>query len=361
MKSANSNNIDPFKISQLVQEGKLSAIRCPHLTKKLRLKLQAKRTDTIFRNLYPVKSPVSLLAVLFTTLILSGFIILGCQGPVGPSGKDAEGVDVVPPTIVMLEPWPLSKVWDEIEIITSAVDNVAIKLVSFNIDGSTVFALEEPPYRTTIDLAGYESGWHYVSARAFDSGGNITDTPVVPINVGFSAGLKDTMFVSYHNNVLGSVWSIPDTARSTAFWTKFSVAKKCYLMRASIRLAAFISDTAKVAVEVWEGREFPVSIDTTIYLTNARVDTTLQERRIVFGSPGFRRDQDFFIMISLTNNSREDTLRIQADNGIPFWKRSGSRDDEGFHFLQSRYAREDNLYIDCILRYESAEGDTSGG
>jgi len=294
-------------------------------------------------------------------VILFGIVASGCQGPVGPSGKDAEGVDVIPPTIVMLEPWPLSTVWDELDIVVSAVDNVAIKLVSFNVDGSTVFALDEPPYTHELDLTGYEPGWHYVSARAFDSGGNITDTPVVPINVGFSDSLRDTMYVSFHNNVVGTVWCLPDSARATSYWTKFPIAKKCFLMRASIWMAAFISDTTTVSVEVWDGNEFPTTLIQTMSLTPEDVDTTLRERRIDFGVPGLERINDFFIMVSLANNSRMDTLKIQADNGKPFWKRSGSRDEEGYHFLQSRYAREDNLYMDCILRYESTEGDTSGG
>jgi len=229
-------------------------------------------------------------------LIISLIITTGCQGPVGPSGKDATGVDVVPPTIVMLEPWPLSNVWDDLEIVVSAVDNVAIKLVSFNIDGSTVYALEEPPYTHELDLTGYEVGWHFISARAFDSGGNITDTPVIPINIGFSEELSGPFFVSFHNNIEESVWTLPDTARATSYWTKFPIAKKCRLMSASIRLAAVISDTTNIAVEVWNGNEFPTLLINTINLTSEQVDTTLQDRRIVFDipetEPGFEVEHD---------------------------------------------------------------------
>ena len=298
---------------------------------------------------------------LVLVLMISGIIAVGCQGPVGPSGKDATGVDVIPPTIVLLEPWPLSDVWDEIEIVASAVDNVAIKLVSFNIDGTTVYALEEPPYTHKLDLTGYEAGWHFVSARAFDSGGNITDTPVIPINIGFSEELDGLPLVSFHNNVAGTVWTLPDSARATSYWTKFPIAKACYLKRASIWLAAVISDTTNIAVEIWNGNEFPttVLID-TVNLTSEQVDTTLQEHRIEFGVPGVKIEEDFFLVVSLANNSRNDTLKIQADNGKPFWKRSGSRDDDGYHFLMSRYAREDNLFMDCILNYASTVGDTSG-
>jgi len=290
---------------------------------------------------------------------------VGCRGPIGPSGEDIQGVDVIPPTIEMNEPWPLSEVWDEFDVSASAVDNVAIREVVFNIDGTPLFNGEflsciEPPYTKTIDATELERGWHFVSARAFDTAGNVTDTPVIPIKVGLSSDLSDTVHVSYNNSLIERTWALPDSAHSEAYWVRFSVARTCSLLATTMFLSASFNDTATVSVQVWRGEDFPDDSITCETLYEIELTDSLEEKIISFSDVELRGNEDFFIIIRLMNNTIGDTLQIAADCGIPFWGRSGSKDEDGLHTLQSRYARQDNFIVNCTLWYETESDSTDG-
>lgn len=295
-------------------------------------------------------------------MVLAG----GCEGPVGPAGKDVPGVDVVPPTIELIEPWPLSEVWDSIDITATAVDNVAINQVVLFFDGSSfiddqVMIFTEPPYSASIDLKGLEAGWHFVSARAYDTANNLTDTPLVPVKVGFSSDLNDTLItLRYNSGKQAAIWTLPDTSFTTTYWVRFSVARECSLKHVSIMLGGSISDTAEVKIGIRFGDRNPSARDSAaIVLRATDIDDSLQERRIDFSSDSLQIDRDFFVVLSLDNSAEGDTIRLAADEGDPHWGRSGCGNEDGWFTLSQCFRRRDNFIINSDVFYEHVPEDTT--
>jgi len=286
-------------------------------------------------------------------LLMTLVLITGCRGSMGPSGKDVEGVDVTPPTVHLISPTPLSEAWDELVIRAVAVDNVAIQEVRFYIDGGNIIDGEllstfETPYEKTINIKSLEPGWHYIIARAVDTGNNITDTPEVPVMLGFSASLRDTISVRYHNSVYANTWVAPDSLKTTAYWSRFSVARQCTLTEVSMMIGAVLSDTAAVSIQIWSGEEFPVEMDTAFTIAANRIDTVLTWQSI---SMRESQHEDFFVLLTLMNNSPEDTLMLGGDSGDPPWGRAGSRDDGDYYYLPDRFSTANNFLIGCKLYY----------
>lgn len=290
---------------------------------------------------------------------------VGCRGPIGPSGKDAEGVDIIPPTVQLTKPRPLSEEWDELEISAAAVDNVSIREVIFNIDGASFIAgmnlsVTEPPYSKTIDAVALEPGWHFVGARAFDAAGNFTDTPLVPVRVGLSSDLQDTLVtVKYHNSNFALSWALPDSEGVLSYWVRFSIARECYIKEADLMLSAGVEDSALVSIEVWEGETAPEDSVGAVIIPGSEIDTLMSSIHVDFGIPGLLVNNDFFIMLTMQKQAPQDTVWIGSDVGVPFWERSGSFDEEGWHTLYERYARQNNLIISSVLYYDGSQDTTA--
>jgi len=290
----------------------------------------------------------------------------------GPSGQHAQGVDVIPPTIKLVQPHPLSQVWDEFTIAATAVDNVAIREIVFTFDGSyivnnQVLFDDEPPYEVTIEAVNregtrwFEPGWHFVSARAYDTAGNLTDSPVVTINLGYSDDLRDTVIVKYHNSVPVRQWMLPErdaetgeTAGTTDYWVRFSTPKRCDLISASLMIGGNISDTTDCFLKIWEGNLYPESVIAIDTLTAEQISSEAAWRTFDLIENSIVVNDDFFIMIGLESPGAEDSLIIMADDGLPQWDRSGSKDEDGLHMLTERYGVGNNFLIDCKLVYETA-------
>jgi len=169
----------------------------------------------------------------FVILLIT--LIVSCEGPVGPPGRDAEGLDIVPPTVSLTEPAPFSTVWDSFKVNVSTVDNVAIRQVYLYLDGSIsngnqVLVLDAPPYSFT--LRNLSRGFHFISARAIDVADNYSDSPIVPVTFGYSSDLQDTtVAVSFNNGMVDSSWGIPNPARITSFWSRFNPARDAVWLR----------------------------------------------------------------------------------------------------------------------------------
>ena len=316
----------------------------------------------------------------------------------GPSGQHAQGVDVIPPTIELVQPHPLSQVWDEFTIAATAVDNVAIREVVFTIDGSyiinnQVLFDDEPPYEVTIEAVDregtrwFEPGWHFVSARAYDTAGNLTDSPVVPIQLGFSEDLQDTVVMAFHNGVPDTLWTLPgiDTLRidtlqvdtiwinneeyeldylldylivpcATEYWVRFTTPKKCNLISMRLMIGGNISDTTDCFLKILEGNLYPESVIAIDTLTAEQVSGEVASwRTFDLIEDSIEVKDDFFIIIGLESPGAADSLIIMTDDGLPQWDRSGSRDEDGLHMLTERYGAGNNFLIDCKLVYESSE------
>ncbi len=284
---------------------------------------------------------------------------VGCQGPVGPSGKDVEGVDVTPPTIHLINPTPMSEVWGTFQIRAVAIDNVAVQEVIFYLDGGSVIngyslTLSEPPYEKYISISKLDTGWHFLSARAIDTGNNITDTPIVPIKIGHPSSLRDTVVTKYHNSLYNETWTAPDSINTTTYWSRFSVARSCVLAEVSVMAAAIMSDTAQVTLQIWDGNELPVDMVAEFTFPQGEIDTVMSEKSLEFPADSLQISGDFFILLTMINNTNADTLKLGADSGDPPWGRSGSIDDDNLYYLTERFAVSDNLLISCKLFYQGA-------
>ncbi len=308
--------------------------------------------------------------------LMAAFVLLlftACEGPMGPSGQHAQGVDVIPPTIELVQPHPLSQVWDEFTIAASAVDNVAIREVVFTFDGSyiinnQVLFDDEPPYEVTIEAVDgegtrwFESGWHFVSARAYDTAGNLTDAPVVPIQLGFSEDLQDTIVMAFHNGVPDREWTLPDTAGATAYWVRFNTPKRCRVLSVDLYYRQFLRHIDSICiVGIWNGDLFPdeddmLGADTLFW--DYVPDTSISYEPVIhlsfLNNGEIMVSDDFFVMIELVSNDPADSIVLMVDDGLPPWRRCGSRDDDGLHSLIERYGVENNFMVSCSVFYEDS-------
>lgn len=291
---------------------------------------------------------------------------IGCRGPEGPAGIDAAGVDILPPTLQMTEPWPLGQYWDVLNISAASVDNVAVDRVIFTLDGSTAIdsytmTSSTPPYRFNLPLTNVSSGWHFVGARAYDLAGNTTEAPPRPVWVGHSSSLSDTtVSLAYHNEKIGTVFSIPDTARAEAFWVRVTPAKGGTLRSVTFQLGGVFSDTAEVQVGLWTGSSIPDDEETTQSLPSGLIERDIKPIQLFFTEDQDTLTGEFFIVLSLLKKSSTDTLRIAADNGAPPWGRSGIRDDGGWQTTTERYGLAANLIATMEFYYAPIPTDTTG-
>ncbi|MBM3326836.1 MAG: hypothetical protein FJY65_07645 [Calditrichaeota bacterium] len=283
--------------------------------------------------------------------------LTGCRGPEGPAGINAEGVDIQPPTIELKEPWPLSKVWDHLTISAAAVDNVAINRVVFFFDGSSIAGLTaltalNPPYQFVIDSTNLTRGWHFVGARAYDIAGNYADAPPRPVWVGFTRDLSDTtVFTFYHNNIADMIWTVPDSVRTEALWLRLTPAKTCSLRAVTVWLGGVFSDTAEVRVGIWSGTAVPTTEKITSTKSGSELTGLVRPQRFSFSGRATHISNDIYVVVNIGRQSANDTLKVAADDGAPYWGRSGSRDEAGWHTLRERFGRRNNLLIMAELYY----------
>ncbi len=283
----------------------------------------------------------------------------------GPPGSSPPGVDITPPTIEITKPKPLSTTYDKLEFAAEAIDNVAIREVVFTLDGSPIlngnYLVDNAyPYEITIDTVSISSGWHFVAARAYDIAGNVTGSPVVPVNIAFSADLMDTVRLSYNNGVPSRAWTLPDTFEIDKIWTRFSTPREATLTGLTFFAGAKISDSSRVVFELRTGEGLPGD---TI-LSRTIPDSTLSEIpdyiHIDLTLDEIRVKNDFFIAIGFDADST-DTLLIYSDDGSPPWGRSGTHDIDGWHSVSEKYGVECNFIIECNLYYEPVVLDQAAG
>ncbi|MDP8240296.1 MAG: Ig-like domain-containing protein [Candidatus Hatepunaea meridiana] len=346
-----------------------SAVNPPRLTKIANTHSSAVNRGVLTTRICNAINPPWLtegMGAFILTLIL--LISIGCQGPAGPAGLDAEGVDVIPPTIELVKPYPLSEVWDEITVAATAVDNVAINEVIFTFDGSSMvrgqfLRSDKPPYEFTIEAIDrdsvryFEPGWHFIAARAYDTAGNYTDSPIVPIKLGFSDDLQDTVLLKHHNNVPYCNWTLPDTAGATAYWARFNAVKNCDLISIEVMLGGSISDSADCTIEIWDGNIFPETMKMDTIVSPDWLSGDPDWLRIDLVDREIRVEDDYFVIVRLETTNETDSLTLMADDGLPPYRRSGSLDDDGLHTLVEKYGVQYNLMINSMLYYGVVDED----
>lgn len=288
--------------------------------------------------------------------------LVGCRGPEGPSGIDAQGVDVLPPTLQLTDPWPLDQYWDNVPIAAAAVDNVAIDRVIFTLDGSpavgaNTMVLTSSPFRYSLPLKDVTNGWHFIGARAYDLAGNATEAAPRPVWLGHSTMLSDTtVTLAYHNNIQASIFAIPDTSRAEGFWVRVTPAKGGDLRNIIFNLGGEFTDTTEIGIGIWTGTTIPTKLNSETAFPAAVVAGAVEPFQFDFADQADSLEGEFFIVIDLRKRAATDTLRIGADDGSPPWGRSGVRDDGGSVTTVERYGINANIIASIHYYYAPVAG-----
>jgi len=297
------------------------------------------------------------LAILFV-----GIALVSCEGPVGVPGVDAGGVDIIPPTVVVTRPVPLTQQWDSLLIVVKAVDNVAVTRVTATVNGSVYtggryLVTTVPPYTFGLDSTGLSVGWNYISAQAFDPAGNSSNAPTIPIWFGSSSVLRDTTTLVYtHNQRADTSWTIPNANRIRGYWSSFKPAKDCLLDTIRVQLSGHFADTteALVTVTLWQGVSYPEQIVAQGEKTIPAITLSASARWewVEFNRISIKRRYNYYLVIGLKESLNGDTLRVWSDNGSPPYGNSGAFDDVGWHTLGDQFGAPNNFLVSSQLYYE---------
>jgi len=84
-------------------------------------------------------------------------------------------VDTTPPDVAVNSPITGALVSGSILVTASALDNVAVSLVQFVINGTVIDTDTSLPYSTSWDTTSVNDGTHAITVRAIDDSGNIAD------------------------------------------------------------------------------------------------------------------------------------------------------------------------------------------
>lgn len=320
-----------------------------------------------------IKLYSTILIPLFGMLILSG-----CTGPAGPAGEDALGKDALPPTIRLEDPLPFQTCWDTLTLKAAAADNVTIDRVVFLVNGSPELAnlslvASEPPYRFVIpfdqllrssdtlpDLPPpVRLGWNFISARAYDPAGNMTEAPPSTVFLGRSKMLSDTtVTLGYANWMVSDSLILADTAathagmtRSNAYWVRFNAAKTGKLLSLTLFAGGDFGDSTRIKIAIWSGSGIPRREDTTFTISGSSLRGAVSSRTISMGSGFDLRSSQYYLVIEWDQHYLNDRLYLGVDDGVPPWNRSGYRDIDGLGLLSERFGMPDNILASCQLHY----------
>lgn len=98
----------------------------------------------------------------------------GCPDtiPTTPTG------DVTPPSISITAPTDGATVSGTVTITVNASDNVAVRSVSYTVDGVAIGSSTTAPYTIAWDVSTIADGLHSLTARAYDAAGNNTSATI---------------------------------------------------------------------------------------------------------------------------------------------------------------------------------------
>jgi len=112
-------------------------------------------------------------------------------GNVGESGAVTVTVvnDTTAPTVALTSPASSATLSGTVAITASASDNVGVSRVEFYANGSLLSASNVAPYSYSWNTAGVSNGSYTLSARAYDSAGNVRNSSSVSVVVNNSSSL----------------------------------------------------------------------------------------------------------------------------------------------------------------------------
>ncbi len=165
----------------------------------------------------------------------------GCEGPMGPAGQGIEDLDLVSPTVNLIDPkfgdqLKSNDVYvDSFEIMAEADDNSSVEYVEFYFDGSSKMGLQSAvdstaPYLWTwfLDSSGHAHGVYPLMARAFDGAGNSGDSPTILIR--YTNPPEIDTLSEFGSDPTRSVLTMPDYYKDRYWNVRLSPAQSCRLL-----------------------------------------------------------------------------------------------------------------------------------
>lgn len=227
----------------------------------------------------------------------------GCEGPQGPAGTGIEDLDLVDPTVELIDnfsgPLQSQRVEADSFIIRArANDNEAVEYVEFFFDGSSEMGQQTAvdstePYLWTwvFDSSGHDFGVYPLMARAFDASGNSGDSPMVLVDYGEP---PDTGHVSDFGD--GTLWvtmTLPDYFNDKYWNVRLIPPQPCTLLEIQFEFKEptseqmtgtqdYLMGPADFQVYAWNSNVatgFPVTpaLDSTLVASEEAVFSELNE------------------------------------------------------------------------------------
>lgn len=145
-------------------------------------------------------------------------------GNVGQSGSLSLTVvrDTTNPTVALTAPAPNATVSGTVSVTATAADNVGVSRVEFYDNGLLMSATNVAPYSHTWNSTTVANGTHILSARAYDTTGNIGQSASVTTSVanngaGSLVKLNVNGTVSYHQTLSSAYNAIANGANATIY------------------------------------------------------------------------------------------------------------------------------------------------
>ncbi len=274
--------------------------------------------------------------------LLSALLLAACTGPEGPPGRDAAGVDAVPPTVDLVYPLAGDTLSDTLEVLARALDNVGgaqgVSRVVFYFDGSdrindSTVAWDESPeenalFRSTFILSalGVRPGLHTVSARAYDLSDNIGSTPAVIVHY---PGLPDTGHVAlrYWSPDTLALWSFPKRSldgvvQDSLYNVRFEAKRRCRLdsVRFFLDTLAHVEAAwdSPLEVSLWHSNgAFPTRRLASQRLPNANLNRTGWYTVQFEGEFTFEAGERFHVAVTAEDPSEGTLMALRYTPGDP--------------------------------------------
>jgi len=134
-------------------------------------------------------------------------------GNVGESGAVTVTVvnDTTAPTVALTSPASGATLSGTVAIAASASDNVGVSRVEFYANGSLLSASNVAPYSYSWNTAGVSNGSYTLSARAYDSAGNVRNSSSVSVVVNNTAAVGGTTAVFGNSADANYTGTVEDT------------------------------------------------------------------------------------------------------------------------------------------------------
>ncbi len=167
--------------------------------------------------------------------ILLGAIWAGCEGPQGPSGRDATVPDTQAPLVDWVYPFG-GDVLDSVVVLeVNATDNTSVDSVSFIVNGHNQLnglvniTGANGHFRALWDTRLTDPGSYSLVARAYDHAGNVgLSAPVNVLVYNVLAGQNNLQNFANFPDIYG--WNLPDSDGTAIYAVELTPVQACSLI-----------------------------------------------------------------------------------------------------------------------------------